>query len=235
MKVNIIKLLEFYDVYRADRAVHVTAITAFLGVDLVLGILRHYFEGEGYECRITTTEPSASGSRHRLDRWIVVTRDGSETWYQTEVKNWSVYTAGVPRTLTPGMSARALNDYAYAMYEKQWNKRSGTFTDFENLAKVFLPMDPPDGFIEGVAVARPLVCYWYPIVSSIRLRLASHFFTLSSCSPIFPEVDIFSVSLYLRHLASRGTTSIDINPGRFTTTLNHVNEITPPPPHLQGT
>jgi hypothetical protein len=219
MKVNILKLLEFYDVYRPERAPHVSAITTFLGADLILGIVRHYFEGEGFSCRITTAEPSAVESRQRLDRWLVVSRDGSEIFYQTEVKNWSVYTSGVPRTLTPGLNARQLNDYAWQMYLKQWDERTGSFTDPVNLGKVLLPMSEPEGFIEGVSSVRPLVCYWYPITNTMRLRLASHFFTLTTKGATYPEVDLFSASLYLRHLASRGITTIDVGSAKLSTTL----------------
>ncbi|MFO7575937.1 MAG: hypothetical protein R6W67_12350 [Bacteroidales bacterium] len=220
MKVNILKLIEFYDEYRPERASHVSAITTFLGVDLILGILRHYFEGEGFGCRITAPEPTALESRQRLDRWLVVSRDGKEIFYQTEVKNWSVYTSGVPRTLAPGMNARQLNDYACQMYRKQWDERTGSFTDPVNLGKVLLPMSVPEGFVEEVSLVRPLVCYWYPITNTSRLRLASHFFTLTTKEATYPEVDIFSASLYLRHLASQGITSIDAGSAKLSATLS---------------
>lgn len=220
MKVNILKLLEFYDVYMPERASHVSAITTFLGADLILGIVRQYFEGEGFNCRITASEPTALESRQRLDRWLVVSCDGKEVYYQTEVKNWSVYSSGVPRTLTPGMNARQLNNYALQMYHKQWNERTGSFSDPVNLGKVLLPMSVPEGFIEGVSSIRPLVCYWYPITNSARLRQGSHFFTLAPKRAAFPEVDIFSASLYLRHLASRGITSIDAGSAKLSTTLS---------------
>ncbi len=219
MKVNIPKLLEFYDVYRPERAPHVSGITTFLGADLILGIVRHYFEGVGFSCRITTAEPSAIESRQRLDRWLVVSGNGKEVFYQTEVKNWSVYTSGVPRTLSPVMNARQLNDYAREMYQKQWNERTGSFTDTVNLGKVLLPMSEPEGFVEGVSSVRPLVCYWYPITNTTRLRLASHFFTLTTKRAAFPEVDIFSASLYLRHLASRGNSTIDAGSAKLSATL----------------
>jgi hypothetical protein len=213
MIINLVKLLDFYDVYRPERAQHVSAITTFLGVDLVLGILKHYFEEKGWVCRITTSEASALGSRQRLDRWVAVNRDGRESFYQTEVKNWSVYTTGVPRTLTLGMNARQLNNYAFELYRKQWSKKLGTFTDFENLNKVLLPMVPHPDIILGETVVRPLVCYWYPITPSDRLKLTSHFFTLPCKGSIFTEVDVFSASLYLRKLTASGITSIDIHPG----------------------
>ncbi len=220
MKVNIPKLLEFYDVYRAENASHVSAITTFLGADLILGIARHHFEGQGFSCRVTAEEPSAVESRQRLDRWLVVSGDGKEIFYQTEVKNWSVYTSGVPRTLRPGMNDRQLNNYAIGMYRKQWDERTGSFTDTANLGKVLLPMNEPDGFVEGVSSVRPLVCYWYPITNSSRLKMASWFFTLQAKRAAFPEVDIFSASLYLRHLASGGITSIDAGSAKLSATLS---------------
>ncbi|MBE0675955.1 MAG: hypothetical protein IH591_14960 [Bacteroidales bacterium] len=223
MKINIPSLLDFYDGYRAENSEHVTAITSFLGVDLMLGILRHYFQGQEAECRITTGEPTAIEGRQRLDRWVVVEQGGHMVWYQTEVKSWSVYTAGVPRTLDKSMNERQINNYAYDMYHRQWNERTGSFTDYENLGKVLQPMNPPEGYSEGSSEIRPLVCYWYPITSSGRTRLTNHFFTLATRSSSFSEVDIFSASLYLRHLAAMGTTQIDIYTGPLTTTLKLMN------------
>lgn len=220
MKIDIIKLLDLYDVYRPERAPHVTAITTFLGVELILGIVRHYFEQQQYECRITASEPAVADSRLRLDRWFVVNREGREIFYQTEVKNWSSYTTGVPRTLTLGMNARQLNNYAFAMHKKQWNHRTGTFTDYDNLAKVLMPTVEPADFRPGISEVRPLVCYWYPITNSDRTKLTSHFFTLDCQSKTFTEVDIFSASLYLRHLASTGITSINVDLGNLNTTIH---------------
>lgn len=222
MRINIIKLLEFFDVYKPAMAVHVTALNSFLGADLVLGIARHYFESLNCECRISTANPVSVSSRHRLDRWLTVSCNGLRVFYQTEVKNWTVYTQGVPQTLSPGMSARELNRYAYSMYKKQWNDKTGTFIDHENLSKVLKPMQPPEGYDETADIIRPLVCYWYPISGSARLKLASHFFTVQCSGDYFNEADIFSVSLYLRHIAAKAITQIDINPGRFIETLNYL-------------
>jgi hypothetical protein len=220
MKISIPPLLDFYDSYKPDRAPHVTTITAFIGVDMILGILHHFFESEKSECRITTEEPTAIDSRQRLDRWVFANRSGRQTWYQTEVKNWSVYTQGVSHDLSIGMNDRQLNNYAFGMYRKQWNEHTGCFTDFENLSKVLLPMNPPAGFEEETALVRPLVCYWYPITNSNRTKLTSHFFNLPTRSPNFSEVDIFSASLYLRYLAAKGITTIDIFTGSIDKTLS---------------
>lgn len=220
MRINILKLIDLYDSYSEVRHRHIIAINSLLGDDLILGILCHYLEGRGINVTITNETPSALHSRQRLSRWIITGDGGKRIFYQTLVRNWSVYNPGVPRTLTRGMSPSQLNRYAFNMYTSQWNGLARVFRDKDNVGKVMLEMNIPEEFNPECDTIRPLVCYWYPISNKMISRIPDHWFTLKGRQGGFGEADIFSTSIYLRWLAQNGVTETDIKLGHINTTLD---------------
>ncbi len=220
MRIDIIKLLDFYDQYRDVRARHVAAINGFLGDELILAFFSHYMASAGKTVTVTSHTPVATETRQRLSRWLIVSGGSNDFLYQTLVRNWSVYSTGVPRTLRRDMDIRALRSWSRAMFGREWNTLARTFKDQTNVGKVMLPMGLPDNYQEESPQVRPLVCYWYPISNSLSSNRLQFFFTLKNRRGEFREVDIFSTSLYARSLLRSGVGHVDLDLGHVNTTLD---------------
>jgi hypothetical protein len=95
------RLLRFYDTWDTDERMgsHVSAITGLLGEDLVLALLRAYWEGEGYESEILGYQCKGPGLKgNRLDAWLLRKKRREQILFQTEIKNWAAYSTNEDET-----------------------------------------------------------------------------------------------------------------------------------------
>lgn len=213
MKIDIRETLEFFDGRHPHDVGHASGIVGMIGEDLNANAFKHFLEKNGAEVKILNT-PVTTGKNKgkRLDRWIYVKdKDGKETLYQTEIKNWSSWAIGG----TP-LIIEADDDELLRATRHYWKRQKDV--DFSKgshpngVTKVLVPMIPPESY-KSVPV-QPLLIYWMPIsntdhitplftvkVQDIVLGMETPFFTLN----------IFSVSLYFRELLKYDKSQIELD------------------------
>ena len=99
--INIKELLSFYDENR-EMGRHSNAIKTLAGEELGFGLLMEYFRRIGVTAKLLE-RPCTSGSPKgpRLDGWIEAAGEYSTTYYQVEVKSWSIHGVGGDSTPLP--------------------------------------------------------------------------------------------------------------------------------------
>ncbi len=193
MRLNRERLIRFYDTRDARDGMgsHVSAITALLGEDLLLALLRAYWREQGYESRVLSYRCKGKGAKgKRLDAWVVRERDTERLLFQVEIKNWAAYSLGeqpLPADADDSQVAtRALSQW-------NWYFQEATISH-EAVAKVLtLGMKKPAGY-EDVPVL-PLVCFWFAISNAAPACYSIRAFP--SASP-FAELHVFSGSMFVR-------------------------------------
>jgi hypothetical protein len=213
LTLNIGKLLAFYDEPNQEKkdptGSSVSALTALIGEDLVLGALDHYFRQRiqkpiDYSCRGWMRVVSRKGSKPKrsnswLDAWIVL----PGKCFQTEVKNWSASAVGGQAVSRAGLIAAAHHNMRLYLGSKR-NTRM--------VWKVVKEMrDPPSKTI------LPMLAFWSPIAPLstrqesdlnplFRQNLKPYLRQMRTAkikSAGFKSVMVFSASIYLRHLKKR--------------------------------
>ncbi|MFH1171254.1 MAG: hypothetical protein V1778_01810 [bacterium] len=199
MKVNIRKILQFYD--DPQEKGHASGITGLIGEELCAAAFCHYINSQKKKIRfINGTVSLGKQKGKRLDKWISI-GEKNKTLYQCEIKNWAANAIGgkhlaVDSKQTDIMKVTKIN----------WKRQSKVVfvkDKFPNeLSKVILPMLPPKN-IEYSNV-EPLLIYWMPINNKGAMKPyfkvpVSVFRNLSNKTS-FKFLNIFSVSLYFRNL-----------------------------------
>ena len=141
-----------------------------------------------------------TGSRtdKRLDKWILVNNDGKRTLYQTEIKNWSSHSIGGQALAIDASEQQAVNT-AHLMFKNQFDEKRRTLR-YPTTEKVLTRMRPPI----NVEQQRPLLCFWFPILPSTITDPSIAFSRVPVINENFGELDVFSLSLYLRSLYNKG-------------------------------
>ena len=123
-------------------------------------------------------------------RW----KDGTETLFQTEIKNWSAHSLSGER-LPLSASDEKVMDYKQRRWENRWNGEEGRLKARQT-AKVLSPMRPPSG-ADGKDI-QPLLIFWEAL--GPRETANEHFFNVDVADNPgkFAKLWVFSVSSYLR-------------------------------------
>lgn len=153
MEIDIAAVLRFFDEKPKESRGHATAIVAFAGEDPGLGLLSHYWKHQGASVYVVPG-PCGPGTKKgkRLDKWVRVSNDGTNTYYQVEIKNWSAHAIG-GRTLKVDASAREVARHKRERRSKEWD--GATFKK-DTITKVLLPMKRP----VPDCSPEPLACFW---------------------------------------------------------------------------
>jgi hypothetical protein len=193
MKIAPKKIIRFFDERSRDKnhdGSDVTAIIGFLGEDLLLGALQHFWKSsEGVKSKILDykcTRGSKKGSR--LDAWLLKSVHERVELYQVEVKNWAVYAIG-------GKELRldATEQERQVYSKRNWDRLfAPELIPGKHIAKVLEPMKKPHGYENLVAI--PLICFWFHIAESSESPYSKRQYQDGK------EVHIFSASAYLRTL-----------------------------------
>jgi hypothetical protein len=200
MKIAIAAVLRFFDEKPAESRGHATAIVAFAGEDLGLGLLSHYWMHQGASVYVVPG-PCGPGTKKgkRLDKWVRVSNGGITTYYQVEIKNWSAHAIG-GRVLKVHASAEEVAKHKRERWQKEWNGE--TFVQ-DTIAKVLLPMECP----EPDCSPEPLACFWDAMHPDGE---GKPLFNVSVPDSHFSRVSVFSMSAYLRDLLASGVSQIDL-------------------------
>ncbi len=215
MKFNIPKLLQFLD--DPDNSVdiepgeknrnrgHATSIIGLIGEDLNAAVFRHYRDNQVEILQENVVQGFKAGKW--LDRWIA--DHEQKVLYQCEIKNWAGASLG-GRTLPVEAAAEAQREIAAYNLSRLTNYFTEDTGHPSNLTKVLLPMRRPSGY-ETYEV-RPLLILWMLVTSNPEaLTPLSHFDTARiPMETAFTELDIFSVSLYLRNILKSGIEIIEL-------------------------
>lgn len=98
IKVNIDELIKFYDstnqwdTKNPELNSPITAITGLIGEDLILSVLKHYFDNDRKKISTINRVSPCTGNNKgpRLDAWMITDKE----YYQIEVKNWCASAIG---------------------------------------------------------------------------------------------------------------------------------------------
>lgn len=192
MKINRKSLLEFYDTRQKcnGAGTHVSAITGFLGEDIVLGLLLNYFNSIGTNAEILSyTCSSGKKKGPRLDGWVIQKSCNDENLYQIEIKNWAASSIGGKEV---GKSKRIKTVFDLAQYN--YNFYFNTSFNQKKIFKVLNEMKKPEKYKNLTPI--PLVALWSPIGVSEELP---PFFN-TKVDGYESSFYVFSSSLYLNTL-----------------------------------
>src|SRR3989344_2781037 len=230
MKINIEEAISFLDNPEKSDSRQATSIISIIGEDLNTYAFKHYLENnenahvEILSCSVTTGKNKGK----RLDRWICVERNGTKILYQCEIKNWGATAIGGKR-----LEKNANNDSKLKVAEINWKRQlNEAFSKGEypnGVTKVFVKMKPPKEY-EGMKV-EPLILYWMPLANIPKLnplfKTPILTFNNQNIKTEFTEINIFSVSLYLRSLLENGTKEIELDMPNVKRRLEILDKICP--------
>lgn len=214
MQFNIPKLLQFLDdpdtqseeslnASSSNRG-HATSIISLIGEDLNAAVFNHYHNNSLEVLPENVVQGFKKGKW--LDRWIA--DHENQILYQCEIKNWAGASLG-GRTLAADAPATLWPEIADYNLGRIKNDLSFDKVHPTGLTKVLLPMRKPEAYANYTV--RPMLILWMLITDDF-VHLSPQF-TLTNL-PItesFKEMDIFSVSLYLRKLLQDGTITIELD------------------------
>jgi hypothetical protein len=199
LKIDRVKLLEFYDTKTEDNKGHAAAINAVAGEELAIKLLKRYFEkkekGTLVEIlNVPCTQKTKKGKR--LDRWLYIKHLNHEVLYQVEIKNWSSHSLnGKPLALDA--TPEIVSAYKKTEWKCHWNNIEKKLTS-EKTGKVLEKMVPPEGYTN--CEHKPLLCMWGAMHPEGK---DEPFFVQplpAGRYPPFMHLYVFSLSAYLRTL-----------------------------------
>ena len=204
MKLNIKELLDFFDDKKDSRKGDANALMTLFGEDLNSAVYKHFRKNkvEILGCSVLSGDKKGKW----LDRWIV---DG-KTLYQCEIKNWGATTIGGKKLGSDANDEKTKEVINY-YWNRELNEKFSNKKEQPNLiTKVLLKMKPPEN-LKKLEI-KPLLIYWMPISSDLNplsiLPLKNLHLPIKT---EFSELQIFSVSLYLRQLYKQGEKLIDLD------------------------
>ena len=194
LRINVKRLLEFFDEKPGESVGHATAIVGVIGEDLGAGLLKHYLECTRNAKVSILPETPRTGNKKGpwLDRWIdVVWPDGSGRLFQTEIKNWSAHAIGGKI-----LKANAPQNEVSRFGMERWRGHVAGM-HLKTINKVLTPMKKPWG-VDPSHTVEPLLIYWWVIHPK---GLNESFFSHDlDASTEFSRLWFFSMSSYLRGL-----------------------------------
>jgi len=209
MKLNIKELLDFFDDKKDSQKGDANAIMAILGEELNAAVYKH-FRNNKVEILSNSVLPGTVKGKW-LDRWIVDIKN--KKLYQCEIKNWAATAIGGKQ-----LKSNANNEEIKKVVNYYWNRElkirfSKELEHPNHVTKVLLKMKSPKEF-EKLKV-EPLVIYWMPVSSDKNGLNPSSILSLKGLNLIkenkFTELNIFSVSLYIRELYRKGKKIIELD------------------------
>jgi hypothetical protein len=184
------ELIRFYDETKSAPKMpglgsHVSAITALIGEDLIIALLRHYWKSQKVDSRICSYQCNQGTKRgKRLDAWIEAGGD----LYQVEVKNWSGHSLS-GYDLPWGADLKALQSFA----QPRWKHYFGKGKLPPEIEKVLTLMKAPQEY-SGLS-QKKLICFWAYVTDS-----NGNPYSVATLSNTNEKIDVFSASAYLRSL-----------------------------------
>ncbi len=193
--IDVGTVLQFFDECPVESHGHATAIVAILGEDLGIGLLCHYFQGQGLAAHALPGNVTMRKRRGpRLDRWVEVKgSSGNTVVYQVEVKNWSAHSLG-GHTLPLNASCLDLAEFKKLRWGETWK---GFEANWRPMAKVLEPFPAP----YTNAHVEPLICFWTAMHPEGQ---PEPLFFQPLCNKWCTKLWVFSMSSYLRNLHSAG-------------------------------
>lgn len=200
LTLDVKTLLAFYD---EDTEVkrHSNSIKTLAGEELGFALLIEYFRRSSVKAELLR-RPCTTGKKkgYRLDGWIQATNESSgvTTYYQVEVKSWSMHGVGGDSTpLQLQASTDEVSSYKKRLWAQYWS--NGQFTA-PMLNKVLTAMKCPD----PSAIVQPLACLWAAVHPEGK---SEPFFSVELPNPVnFSSVLVFSMSSFLRGIVDREPT-----------------------------
>jgi len=196
--IDIVRALEFYDEAIPSSQHHATAINAMAGEDMGAGLFLHYLKQKNVIAKILPdkcTQGTKSGVR--LDRWILANDNGRQTYYQTEIKNWSAHAFGGKR-LKINATQEEISKHKIERWNNFWD---GKTLSSPQARKVLIPMKP----IEDKSKVEPLICFWDSMHPTGKNE---PFFSIAIKDKNFSRLWVFSMSAHLRNVLSSGEKKI---------------------------
>ena len=194
LRINVKRLLEFFDEKPGESVGHATAIVGVIGEDLGAGLLKHYLEHTRNAKVGILPETPRTGNKKGpwLDRWIdVVWPDGSGRLFQTEIKNWSAHAIGGKI-----LKAHAPQNEVSRFGIERWRGHVAGM-HWKPISKVLIPMKRPQD-VDASHTVEPLLIYWWVIhPEGLNESFFSHDLGTSTG---FSRLWLFSMSSYLRGL-----------------------------------
>lgn len=200
IQLDIVHILEFYDEAVPSSQHHATAINAVAGEDLGAGLFLHYLAEKNISAKILPgicTQGTKSGVR--LDRWILIIKNGKKIYHQTEIKNWSAHAFGGKR-LNVKATQKEISKHKIERWGKFWDGK--TLRD-PKARKVLVPMKPP----ENNCRVEPLICFWDSMHPNGKNE---PLFSIPVHDKNFSRLWVFSMSAHLRNVLSSGLKTIPI-------------------------
>ncbi|WP_295815872.1 hypothetical protein [uncultured Deinococcus sp.] len=192
LTVNRLELLNFMN--GSAGSGHHTAMTAFIGEPLAVGLILHYLTRQNKQPEFISWKVTPGTNRgSRLDAWIA---DGAGTLYQTEIKMWAGNAIGGLRVKADADAATLLAG-GQKQWARLWNSESGQLIA-DTVSKVLKRMDVPKGYVADDV--EPLLCLWWPVNPTdepgpwFRLPV-----TRTDEQP-FDSLNVFSLTHYLMGL-----------------------------------
>jgi len=219
MKVNIKKVISFFDERPQDAEHHASGLVGIAGEDLGTGVFKHYIENVKKANVNVLTYSVTTGHKKgpRLDRWIDVLWVGEKgTIFQTEIKNWSAHSYGGTQ-LFLNASKEEVKIYKIKKWNELWDSKKNS-PNTEKVSKVLVPMRIPSE-VDRSHTLEPLVIYWTPIHPEGK---EEHFFCHKVSSERFSRIWFFSVSSYLRSLDED---TIELDMPSFTKRVSWISKL----------
>lgn len=225
LRLNVKKVIEFFDTSPDGSQGNTTAINAVLGEDLGAAAFRHFARRSGLgDVEILEGTPTPGSNKgKRLDRWLLLSRhDGSQLLFQAEIKSWAAHALG-SGTLSVKPGDAEYSDYAKKRWARTWNEEDSILS-MDTVSKVLLPMKRPEFVDESVPIA-PLLIFWY--VTHPEGKREPYFQREFSGECPFPErlLHFFSTSAYLRTLNEE---YLDLPMPHAVTRISWLNQIGQP-------
>jgi hypothetical protein len=215
-RYNIEELFKRFDVRSAvvgEPAV-TGRLSAFIGEELLLDVLAHALTAEGHEVVRIPGHPhrddaefKAAGASlpekcHDLDAWLLL----GHQLVAVECKHWTSSSRdyrSVPQAADE-VKAHALKEW-HGTIEKIFTQDL-----WNSVTKIALPLkQPPTNMPTSWPKIRRILAIWTPVSwdgNSAFSTIASRTLSGGRFQPV--TIDVFSASLYLRHLRSRGETHL---------------------------
>ena len=201
MEFNIKELLDFFDDKKDSKKGDANALMGMFGEDINVAAYKHFRKNKEVKILEESVVQGFRGGK-QLDRWVL--DKNSNRLFQCEIKNWAATAIG-------GKSLRSDADEGETkrVVEYYWkNQLNGELSvkvkHPSKCSKVLLKMRLPEE--HKTLTVKPLLIYWMPI-SKNGLNPLSAVSVKNLGLPIeteFSELNIFSVSLYLRQLYKKG-------------------------------
>jgi len=191
--VNVKQLLSFYDENRQMQP-HSNAIKTLAGEELGFALVIEYFKRVGVTAKLLNRRCNVgSRSGSRLDGWLETTSSSSATitYYQVEVKSWSIHGVGGDCT-TLGLASTSDEVVAYKkrLWTSYWS--NGSFIE-PQLNKVLKRMRADPTWVQ----VEPLAVVWSAMHPEGK---RDEFFSVPLSGHTFPRISVFSMSSFLRNI-----------------------------------